>query len=74
MPQSLNFFQFMELFGLFLNLKALKKSLAGSFASCKVGLRLHMVAQTCNPSYLGGRDQKDCGLIPVWAKSPQDPI
>jgi hypothetical protein len=32
------------------------------------------VAQTCNPSYSGGRDQKDCGSSPVGAKSLRDPI
>jgi hypothetical protein len=26
------------------------------------------VAHTCNPSYLGGWDQEDCGSRPVWAK------
>jgi hypothetical protein len=23
----------------------------------------------CNASYLGGRDRKECGLKPAWAKS-----
>jgi hypothetical protein len=32
------------------------------------------VAHTCNPSYSGGRDQKDCGLKPAWANSFQDTI
>jgi hypothetical protein len=32
------------------------------------------VAHTCNPSYLGGRDQEDQGSKPVWANSSQDPI
>jgi hypothetical protein len=27
-----------------------------------------VVAHTCNPSYLGGRDQEDCGLRPAQAK------
>jgi hypothetical protein len=27
------------------------------------------VAHAYNPSYLGGRDQEDCGLKPVWANS-----
>jgi hypothetical protein len=27
------------------------------------------VAYTCNPSYSGGRDQKDHGLKPAWANS-----
>jgi hypothetical protein len=26
------------------------------------------VAHICNPSYLGGRDQEDCGLRPALAK------
>jgi hypothetical protein len=32
------------------------------------------VAHTCNPSFLGGRDQGDHGLKPAWANSSQDPI
>jgi hypothetical protein len=28
-----------------------------------------LVAHSCNPSYSGGRDQKDCGLMPARAKS-----
>jgi hypothetical protein len=32
------------------------------------------VAQACNPSYSGGRDQEDGGLKPAWANSLQDPI
>jgi hypothetical protein len=32
------------------------------------------VAHTCNPSYSGGRDGKDCGLKPAWANSSRDPI
>jgi hypothetical protein len=28
-----------------------------------------LVAHTCNPSYLGGRDQEDRGSRPAWAKS-----
>jgi hypothetical protein len=31
-------------------------------------------AHTCNPSYLGGRDQKDQGSKPDQANSSQDPI
>jgi hypothetical protein len=27
-----------------------------------------LVAQACNPSYSGGRDQEDRGLKPAWAK------
>jgi hypothetical protein len=27
-----------------------------------------LVAQACNPSYLGGRDQEDQGLKPVLGK------
>jgi hypothetical protein len=29
-----------------------------------------MVAHTCNPSYLGGRDQEDLSLRPTWVKIP----
>jgi hypothetical protein len=32
------------------------------------------VAHACNTSYLGGRDQKDCGLKPTQANSLHDPI
>jgi hypothetical protein len=32
------------------------------------------VAHTYNLSYLGCRDQKDCGLKPAWANSSRDPI
>jgi hypothetical protein len=32
------------------------------------------VDHDCNPCYSGGRDQGDCGLIPVQAKSSRDPI
>jgi hypothetical protein len=32
------------------------------------------MAHTCNPSYLGGLDQKDHCSKPDWAKSSQDPI
>jgi hypothetical protein len=32
------------------------------------------MAHTCNPSYSGGRDQKDQGSNPDWANSSQDPI
>jgi hypothetical protein len=32
------------------------------------------VAQTCNPSYSGGRDQEDCGSKPARANSLWDPI
>jgi hypothetical protein len=31
-------------------------------------------AHTCNPSYLGGRDQEDHGSKPTWANSVGDPI
>jgi hypothetical protein len=31
-----------------------------------------MVAHTCNPRYLGGRDQEDHGSRPAWAKIKQD--
>jgi hypothetical protein len=30
---------------------------------------LGTVVHTCNPSYLGSRDQKDCGSRPAQAKS-----
>jgi hypothetical protein len=32
------------------------------------------LAQSCNPSYLGGRDQEDHGSKPVQANSSWDPI
>jgi hypothetical protein len=32
--------------------------------------RLGTVAHTCNFSYLGGKDQEDCGSNPAWTKSP----
>jgi hypothetical protein len=32
------------------------------------------VAHSCNPSYLGGRDQEDCISKPAGANSSQDPI
>jgi hypothetical protein len=32
------------------------------------------VAHTCNPSYLGGRDQENLGLKPAQANASQDPI
>jgi hypothetical protein len=31
------------------------------------------VAQASNLSYLGGKDQKDCGSKPAWANSSRDP-
>jgi hypothetical protein len=33
-----------------------------------------LLAHTCNPSYLGGRDQENHGLKLAWANSSQDPI
>jgi hypothetical protein len=33
-----------------------------------------LVAHACNPCYIGGRDQEDCGSKPSWANSSQDPI
>jgi hypothetical protein len=32
------------------------------------------VACSCDPSYLGGRDQEDSGSKPAWANSSLDPI
>jgi hypothetical protein len=32
------------------------------------------VAQACNPSYPGGRDQEDHGSNPAWANSSLEPI
>jgi hypothetical protein len=32
------------------------------------------MAPACNPSYLEGRDQEDCSLMPTWANSWKDPI
>jgi hypothetical protein len=36
--------------------------------------KLNWVAQACNPSYLGGRDQEDHSSKPAWANSLRDPI
>jgi hypothetical protein len=33
-----------------------------------------LVAQTCNPRYLEGRDQEDCGSLSAWENSCRDPI
>jgi hypothetical protein len=33
-----------------------------------------MVANTCNPSYSGGKDQEDLGSKPGQANSSRDPI
>jgi hypothetical protein len=33
-----------------------------------------LVAQACNPSYSGGRDQEDCGSKPAWANSSVRPF
>jgi hypothetical protein len=33
-----------------------------------------LVVHTCNPSNLGGRDQKDLGSKPAWTNSSLDPI
>jgi hypothetical protein len=33
-----------------------------------------LVAHTCDPSYLGGRDQEDCCLKPAQTNSSRDPI
>jgi hypothetical protein len=33
-----------------------------------------LVAPAYNPSYSGGRDQKDRGSKPAWANGLQDPI
>jgi hypothetical protein len=33
-----------------------------------------VVVHTCNARYLGGRDQKNCGLKPAQANSSWDPI
>jgi hypothetical protein len=32
------------------------------------------VAHACNPSYSGGRDQKNRSLKPAWVNSSRDPI
>jgi hypothetical protein len=37
-------------------------------------LSLVPVAHACNPSYAGGRDQKDRGQKPAWVNSSQDII
>jgi hypothetical protein len=39
----------------------------------KVSIWLGTVAQTCNPSFLGGRNQEDHSSSLTWAKSSQDP-
>jgi hypothetical protein len=44
------------------------------FIPLKVVLCWVPVAYTCNPNYLGGRDQEDRGWKPAWAKSLWDPI
>jgi hypothetical protein len=33
-----------------------------------------LVADACNPSYSGGRNQEDHSWKPAWANSSQDPI
>jgi hypothetical protein len=33
-----------------------------------------MVAQTYNPSYLGGKDWEDCSLRPAWAKQVSETL
>jgi hypothetical protein len=33
-----------------------------------------LVAHAYNPSYLGGRDQKDLNVKPAWENSLRDPI
>jgi hypothetical protein len=35
----------------------------------KPGFSPSLVAYTCNPSYLGGRDQEDHSSKPAWANS-----
>jgi hypothetical protein len=40
----------------------------------KMKARPVQVTYSCNPSYLGGRDQEDHGLRPAQANSSQDPI
>jgi hypothetical protein len=36
--------------------------------------KLNSGADACHPSYLGGRDQEDCGSKPAWANSLRDPF
>jgi hypothetical protein len=36
--------------------------------------RLVLVTHTCNPSYLGGRDQEDHRSKQAWANSSQNPV
>jgi hypothetical protein len=36
--------------------------------------KLSAMVHTCNPSYLGGRDWKECGSSPVWVKICQESI
>jgi hypothetical protein len=41
----------------------------------KLNLRAGVVAQTCNPSYVGGRDSEDHGSRITWGiKGLRDPI
>jgi hypothetical protein len=35
-------------------------------ASQKQATQWVSMAHTCNPTYLGGRDQEDCVLKPTW--------
>jgi hypothetical protein len=41
---------------------------------CKIVPSQALVVHGCNPSYSGGRDQKDRGLRPAWENSLRDPI
>jgi hypothetical protein len=59
-----------EMRRLFLTCILLRKKLLNGE---EIGRYQALVAHTCNPSYLGGRDQEDCGLKPVWANSFPDP-
>jgi hypothetical protein len=40
----------------------------------KACLSWALVSHDCNPSYSGGRDEKNHGLKPAWANCLQDPI
>jgi hypothetical protein len=44
------------------------------FSDQKQRSRLALVAHTCNPSYLGGRDQEDHGSRSALRNSSRDPI
>jgi hypothetical protein len=50
------------------NVSPFKKTQETSAVSFKAG-----VGGSCNPNYLGSRDQEDHGSKPTWTNSSQDP-